>query len=133
MSRSVHHFIIAYDISCPKRLQKVYRKLCGHAMRLQYSVFYFVGTLSQYQACIDEIVPLIHLKKDDLRAYPLPTNGYQWRFGKATLPEGIHYTGLPRAWTDLDLNHETPASAPVVEPKPVLNKPVLENNAYFIV
>jgi CRISPR-associated protein Cas2 len=133
MSRHITHAIIAYDITCPRRLQKVYRKLCGHAMRLQYSVFYFTGTQTQYQACLDDIVPLIDETSDDLRAYPLPTNGYQWRLGKATLPEGICYTGLPTAWTEL---HHPEYPMPDTLAKPTLNQEpltqVVVNNAFFI-
>ena len=133
MSRHITHAIIAYDITCPRRLQKVYRALCGHAMRLQYSVFYFTGTQTQYQNCLDQIVLLIDQSCDDLRAYPLPTHGYQWRLGKATLPEGICYTGLPTAWTDLDnaaVVEQTYDQAPATQERPLQ---AIENNAFFIV
>jgi CRISPR-associated endonuclease Cas2 len=135
MSRHIIHAIIAYDISCPKRLQKIYRKLCGHAIRLQYSVFYFTGTQEKYQACLDEIVPLINVKEDDLRAYPLPTNGYQWRLGKSILPEGLYYTGLPRIWKDLYNNESITSESintPVIKQANITPKPNIENNAFFI-
>jgi CRISPR-associated protein Cas2 len=133
MSRHITHAIIAYDITCPRRLQKVYRKLCGHAMRLQYSVFYFTGTQTQYQACLNDIVPLIDEANDDLRAYPLPANGYQWRLGKATLPEGICYTGLPSAWTALHMLEDTVTDT--FQPTSIHQEPltqVIVNNAFFI-
>lgn len=133
MSRHITHAIIAYDITCPRRLQKVYRKLCGHAIRLQYSVFYFTGTQAQYQACLNEVVPCIDPSCDDLRAYPLPTNGYQWRLGKATLPQGVCYTGLPTAWTELDPPsrlEQTLANHDEAKERPLQ---VIESNAFFIV
>lgn len=133
MSRHITHAIIAYDITCPRRLQKVYRTLCGHAMRLQYSVFYFTGTHTQYQNCLNAIVPLIDLNDDDLRAYPLPTDGYQWRLGKATLPEGVCYTGLPSAWTDLYETSNIEQSAKEIPKHEEHPLQAIENKSFFIV
>lgn len=34
-----HCYLVAYDVSDPKRLQKTYKKMCGFGDPLQYSVF----------------------------------------------------------------------------------------------
>lgn len=90
-------WLIGYDIADPKRLQKVHRMLKNHATPIEYSVFLFVGTDREHRKCVDELATLIAPETDDLRSYPLPARGYQERFGRATLPVGIHWTGLPSA------------------------------------
>ena len=32
-------YVISYDITCPKRWKKVYKRLNGYGRRLQYSIF----------------------------------------------------------------------------------------------
>ncbi len=39
-------------------------------------------------------------REDDIRAYPLPRRGLRLRIGPATLPGGIHWSGLPETWQD---------------------------------
>lgn len=34
-----HRYIVAYDVSDPKRLRRTYKKMCGYGQALQYSVF----------------------------------------------------------------------------------------------
>lgn len=34
-----HRYLVAYDVSDPKRLRRTYRKMCGFGDPLQYSVF----------------------------------------------------------------------------------------------
>jgi hypothetical protein len=38
---------------------------------------------------------LMDKDEDDVRCYPLPARGLQARIGRATLPGGIQWTGLP--------------------------------------
>lgn len=88
-------WIIGYDIASPKRLQKVYRVMLHYAAPLEYSVFLLSGTDRQKDKCLAELRALIDTRVDDLRCYPLPARGLQERIGRATLPEGIGWTGLP--------------------------------------
>ncbi len=88
-------WLIGYDITSPKRLQRIYRVLLRHATPLEYSVFLLSGTGRDKQRCLDELIALIDPKTDDLRCYPLPKHGLQERIGKATLPDGIHWSVLP--------------------------------------
>lgn len=90
--------VICYDISDPKRLGRVFRYLKRRAMPLQYSVFLFTGDDRQLERCLAGAVRYIDEKLDDLRAYPLPARGFKARLGKAALPEGIQWSGLPAAW-----------------------------------
>ena len=88
-------WIIGYDITNPKRLQRIYRAMLRHATPIEYSVFLLTGTDHDRQSCIDQIKVMIDENSDDLRCYPLPTNALQLRLGKATLPAGIHWSVLP--------------------------------------
>ncbi len=88
-------YLLGYDISDPKRLQKVYRRMCNYAVPIQYSIFLFDGSKKQLQICIDDVLCLINKKEDDFRAYQLPQKNIEWLLGKAFMPEGIYWTGLP--------------------------------------
>ncbi len=89
------NWLIGYDISDPRRLQRVHREILHHAVPLEYSIFLLTGTETQKSRCLAELEKLIEKKEDDLRCYPLPARGHQERIGIATLPPGIQWTGLP--------------------------------------
>jgi CRISPR-associated protein Cas2 len=91
-------YIICYDITDPRRLVRLHRYLCRHAMPLQYSVFLFVGDDRQLDRCLRGAAAKIDPTTDDLRAYPLPKRGLKARLGCATLPEGVHWSSLPTTW-----------------------------------
>ena len=88
-------WLIGYDITDPKRLQRIYRVMLKHATPLEYSIFMLTGTARDKQRCLDEVLEIIDADTDDLRCYPLPERGVQERIGKATLPAGIHWSVLP--------------------------------------
>ena len=88
-------YLIGYDISDEKRLQKIHKKMTAFATPIQYSVFLFEGNISHLQSELDEVLEIFNKKEDDLRVYPLPAKGNQWQLGKMILPEGIVWTALP--------------------------------------
>lgn len=88
-------WVIGYDIANPRRLAKVYRRMCAHATPLEYSVFLLVGAERAKEHCLADVAKLIDRKEDDVRCYPLPGRGFQARIGRAGLPAGINWTGLP--------------------------------------
>lgn len=90
-------FIIGYDIASPRRLQRVHREMCKHATPLEYSVFLLVGNQRAKDLCLGRMEALIDRREDDVRCYPLPFRGFQGRVGRASLPQGIQWTGLPAA------------------------------------
>jgi len=88
-------FVIGYDIANPRRLQRVHREMCKHATPLEYSVFLLVGDSRAKDFCLEKMAGLIEDGEDDVRCYPLPVRGFQGRVGRASLPSGIQWTGLP--------------------------------------
>ncbi|PIV91502.1 MAG: CRISPR-associated protein Cas2, partial [Gallionellales bacterium CG17_big_fil_post_rev_8_21_14_2_50_54_146] len=48
-------WLIGYDITSPKRLQRVYRVLLRYATPIEYSVFLFTGTECGKQRCLAEL------------------------------------------------------------------------------
>jgi CRISPR-associated endonuclease Cas2 len=96
----VSNYIVAYDITCPRRLARLHRHLVKIATPIEYSVFYLCADERQLDDLLAELVALIDPKTDDLRCYPLPERGLKARLGKATFPSGIVYTGLPAQWSE---------------------------------
>lgn len=90
--------IICYDISCPRRLGRIYRYLCRRALPIQYSVFLFSGTRRQLDACLRDLADLMDTSQDDIRAYPLPRRGLRWRLGEPALPEGVFTPAVDGHW-----------------------------------
>ena len=88
-------WLIGYDITDPRRLGRVHRAMTNRATPIEYSIFLFIGSESALAECLATVSGLIDPKTDDVRCYALPARGYQERIGKATLPTGIHWTGLP--------------------------------------
>lgn len=88
-------FVIGYDITDPRRLGRIFRAMKKLAMPIEYSIFLLDGNERDARLCIDAMAHLMDERTDDVRCYPLPERGYQTRIGKAVLPEGIHWTGLP--------------------------------------
>ncbi len=93
-------YLIAYDITSPRRLQKMHRYLQKVAVPIQYSVFYLSLDERQLGKLLAEAEALIDKISDDLRCYPLPSRGLKTRLGRATFPTGIQYTGLPARWME---------------------------------
>ncbi|AAU38241.1 CRISPR-associated endonuclease Cas2 [[Mannheimia] succiniciproducens] len=82
-------YLIGYDITDSKRLQRIYRRMIKFATPLQYSVFLFNGTKEQLDKYMQTVLRLYNKKEDDLRIYPLPVQAKYWQIGKNPMPEGI--------------------------------------------
>lgn len=88
-------WVIGYDVTNPKRLQRIYREMLRHATPIEYSIFLLTGSERDCQNCIEQVKAMIDENSDDFRCYPLPANALQLRLGKATLPAGIYWGVLP--------------------------------------
>lgn len=74
-------WIIAYDISDPKRLGRVYRLMLKRAIPQQRSVFRATITTSEARKLLAELAALIDSVEDDVRLYPLPATPEIIRLG----------------------------------------------------
>lgn len=65
-------WLVGYDITSPRRLRRVARLLEKHAWRLQYSLFVGYWNDREFEAVWASVAALIHPRRDDVRAWPLP-------------------------------------------------------------
>ena len=84
------NYLVCYDIAAPKRLAKVYKFMKGSGIHLQYSVFHCSLTWQQLLQLEEKISWLIDEEEDDVRIYPLPSNGKMIVMGCGDrVPEGV--------------------------------------------
>lgn len=84
------NYLVCYDIAEPKRLAKVYKFIKGQGIHLQYSVFHCSLTWQQLLQLEEKISWLIDEEEDDVRIYPLPSNGKMIVMGCGDrVPEGV--------------------------------------------
>lgn len=89
-------WLIAYDISNPKRLGRVHRYLKTVAVPVQYSVFAAEETPRGIQRIRQALAEEINPKADDVRIYPLPDKLELHHYGRRPLPEGLQLLGNGR-------------------------------------
>lgn len=63
------HYLISYDISDPKRLQKIAKIMEDFGVRVLYSVFECFLTPIQFESLRKSIEPLIDPLEDSVRYY----------------------------------------------------------------
>jgi len=85
----VSQYLIVYDISEPKRLQRVHRRLKKQGLPVQYSVFSVVLSQVQLVRLLDVIKPLLDEREDDLRCYSLPCLIDCVTLGKQFFPDDV--------------------------------------------
>jgi len=64
-------YLICYDISNPKRLQKTAKVLENYGIRVQRSFFQCEMTPNRLESLKNEILGIINIKKDYFFIYPL--------------------------------------------------------------
>lgn len=82
-------WLLCYDIANPRRLQRVHRVACRHAVPLQYSVFHTIATRLEVLVMIHKIEEYLDPDQDDVRAYPLLTTARPVTVGRSALPSGV--------------------------------------------
>lgn len=83
------NWLIAYDIADPRRLGRVYRYLCKHAVPVQYSVFITRCAPMKLGLIRAGLVNLVKVSEDDVRMYPVPEPANLLVYGKKALPDGL--------------------------------------------
>lgn len=79
-------WLIAYDITDPKRLIRLHRFLSKHAIPVQYSVFHYEGSAAQMGRLMADIATRIDERSDDVRGYQLPAQLSVDTIGRGGLP-----------------------------------------------
>lgn len=92
MSRR-QHYLVAYDIADPRRLQRVAQCVGRLGLRIQYSVFLTQLTPRQCKNLTGQLRRLIDPRADDVRFYPLPARLEPIVYGRSHWPEGVHLLG----------------------------------------
>ncbi len=87
------HYLICYDITNPKRLGRVHRRIIKHAMFIQFSVYYLEGDQQDLKALLDDLQEVIDEGRDDVRAYAVRPLADAMQIGVSWLPEDIGLFG----------------------------------------
>ena len=85
----IRNWLIAYDVANPRRLQRVHRKLCQHAVPVQYSVFAARCSAAKLGEVRSQLAKLVDRREDDVRFYPIPEPAELSVYGRKALPEGL--------------------------------------------
>ena len=80
-------YLVAYDISDPRRLSRIHRFIKKHCIAAQKSVFFVQQSEAGMNHLLDKIAKLMSLKEDDLRAYPILHPKKVWSFGPNPMAE----------------------------------------------
>jgi len=64
-------YVVAYDIPCNKRRQRVSDLLEGYGRRVQYSVFECLLSVAKYEELQARLKKRVNLAEDSVRFYPL--------------------------------------------------------------
>lgn len=80
------HYLIAYDVCCPRRLRRVARFLEKHAIRCQKSVFVFRGAAQKLNGIMDEVAKLIDEDEDLVQAWKLANQESPCGLRRGTVP-----------------------------------------------
>jgi CRISPR-associated protein Cas2 len=83
------NWLIAYDIADPRRLGRVYRYLCKHAVPVQYSVFTTRCAPVKLGVIRAGLAKIVKSGEDDVRMYPVPEPAHLAVYGRKALPGGL--------------------------------------------
>lgn len=83
------NWLIAYDIADPRRLGRVYRYLCKHAVPVQYSVFTTRCASMKLGLIRVGLAEIVNADEDDVRMYPVPEPAHLTVYGRKALPDGL--------------------------------------------
>lgn len=86
-------YLVQYDITDKKRLQRVHRFMKSCAFSLQGSVFAWRGNDEALRQFQHKLASLIDTKADDIRGYAL--KNAVWLFGDTPFVRDVYFGGYP--------------------------------------
>ena len=86
-------WLIAYDITCPRRWRRLYRLVREYGVRVQWSVFLVTREPFQRAAFLSAASRIIDAQRDDLRLYRLAgkLEGSRRADELIAAPAGVHW------------------------------------------
>lgn len=88
-------YLLAYDIRCSRRLQRVHKFLRTKAYAVQESVFAWYGNQHDVEELQRQLLSRIKPGEDDFRGYRLPANKVLHFWGASPFLDGIIDNGYP--------------------------------------
>jgi CRISPR-associated protein Cas2 len=82
-------WILAYDITDKRRLQRVSKYMSQEGIRLQLSVYLLTGHRKQIELVVAQLLQWIDIQSDDFRIYALTENSKIWLLGKGYDLDGV--------------------------------------------
>lgn len=82
-------WLLAYDISNPRRLGRVHRVVKQFATPLQFSVWMVRESAAGIAKIRHELLALIDARSDDIRIYRIPSKPDWVSFGHTILPDDL--------------------------------------------
>ncbi len=83
------HYLVCYDITDHKRLQKVFRISRRYGVAFQYSVVYLHASQDVVDTLLAELADVIDHGSDDVRAYRIRSLQQIQTLGEPIQPSGI--------------------------------------------
>lgn len=101
MNKRKRWFVIAYDVSSPKRLQRLYKLLRKKAYALHQSVFLYKGTKKEIVELQSELKKIIKVTSDDVRIYWVSSLEMFITLGKEMTDNDVIISELPqfKSWS----------------------------------
>jgi CRISPR-associated protein Cas2 len=85
----IRNWLIAYDIANQRRLQRVHRFLCRHAVPVQYSVFVTRCSAAKLGVIRASLAKLVKNREDDVRFYPVPEPAQVFVYGRKARAQNL--------------------------------------------
>jgi CRISPR-associated protein Cas2 len=86
---TVANWLVAYDVCDRKRLARVFRVMKKEGIPIQYSLFSVRASPQRMDALLCLLRQLIDTRKDDVRAYRVPSSPWQATLGMPILPVNV--------------------------------------------
>jgi len=86
-------YFLAYDISSPKRLQRIHRIMKKEGMSVQKSVFIVNKSDRELKRLLKQLASIILKNQDDVRVYPIRKTDDVWSTGGPLLSLPLVHMG----------------------------------------
>lgn len=82
-------WIVCYDMADRRRLARIFRTLKAQGVPVQRSVFLVRASAADMARLREQLMRIIDLSQDDVRAYRIPANHQKVVLGPSLIPAGM--------------------------------------------